>query len=226
MDVDLHIHTTYSDCSGLDYDRIHGYVQDNRPLAFTITDHGSVAACRRLTDDFPGLTVLWGIEVTAEEGDFLVFTEDIDYISSLKVYHRSVEDLRRDDDTVVIWAHPRISQSGGWTGPDVINDEIRHVTDHIDGLELFNGTMLFLATLGSIRPIYFEKLHRILQTTGLTATGGSDAHDFESLFNCYTRFPDDVRTAADMITVLKNGKVEPLFDGEHFNNLEIPILSK
>ncbi|MDP8256345.1 MAG: PHP-associated domain-containing protein [Candidatus Alcyoniella australis] len=224
MDIDLHLHTTFSDCSSLSYETVCEYVEKQMPLAITITDHGSVKACARLSRDFPELCVLWGVEVTAEEGDFLIFSEDTDYLSSLTVFHRSVCDLRRDEHNAVIWAHPRVPQSSGWTGPDPISKEILEVARHIDGLELYNGTMLFLATMGSVRQVYFDRLQQIATSQKLTCTAGSDAHEKESFFKCWTTFPESADTPRRMIDALKQGKVVPHYDRERFGGLQIQLL--
>lgn len=223
MRLDIHVHSNHSDCSGLDVTTICAKVtRDSLPL-FTVTDHGNARACEELELSCRHAAIVFGVEVTAREGDFLVYSLDSQYIRSLSVYQDSVTDLHRDKDTAIIWAHPRVPhrESIGWASPCEQNGDIDHVVAHIDGIEIFNGTMLGLAVNAVVQRTYFSNLLRIAQRANLAMTGGSDAHDPVHFYTAWTTFDEQVKTPQDFISALKEGRVEPGYD-HNFYKINVP----
>ena len=199
MRLDIHTHTTFSDCSSLDISVICQSIRKKKLPIFTVTDHGNARACDELEKACPGTAIIWAVEVTAKEGDFLIYSLDKDYIRSLAIYQDSVRVLRRDQDTAVIWAHPRVphKQAIGWTSPCGDLDE---VLCNIDGLEIFNGTMLNLAATGVVHMNYFANLKQLAENAKIGVTGGSDAHDPMHFYTAWTEFDDEVRSPEDLVS--------------------------
>ena len=214
--IDPHLHTQFSSCSNFDIDTFVNKVHELSLPVITVTDHGSAKACAELIRRLPNVLVVWGIEVTTQEGDFLIYSEDKKYIQSLGIYLKSVTDIRRDPETAVVWAHPRVPQIKGWVSPSAQNPEIERVLSNVDALEIFNGTMLNLAVQGLVRPPYFANLNDLAVAHKVFVTGGSDAHEAELYRACWTEFEDPIASAADFVRSLKNGRVKPGYDKERF----------
>jgi hypothetical protein len=126
--------------------------------------------------------------------------------------------LRRDETTAVIWAHPRVSQRAkGWETPEL--PEVQAVAPFVDGLEIFNGTMLGLVGEGLVHKTYFANLLRVSLDHSLAMTGGSDTHDVNMLFRCGTIFPSGAHDAAGFVQAIKQRRVAPVYDHGffHFN---------
>ena len=214
--VDLHLHTHLSSCSSFTVEEVVRLVRAHGLRLATVTDHGDGSACAVLREALPEVVVVFGVEVTTQEGDFLVYSLDEAYVRSLGVYAGSVAELRRDADTALIWAHPRVPQTDGWTSPSPQNPEIDLVLTHVDALEIFNGMMLHLATQGVVRAPYFRNLSYLADRYGVARTGGSDAHEAEGFLTAWTEFEEGVRTARDFIDAIKAGRVQPFYDRAHY----------
>ena len=223
MKLDIHIHSTYSDCSSLEVGVICERVSREKLPVFTLTDHGTARGCEDLEISCIHSRIVYGVEIIAQEGDFLIYSLDVDYVKSLNVYQESVKSLKRNDHTAIIWAHPRVPtrESIGWTSPNDQNRIIAEVMEHIDGLELFNGTMLNLAANGVVQRIYYSNLMGIAKRAKLTLTGASDAHDPINFYTAWTEFSDDVKTPKDFIQALKTGNVKPGYDHD-FYKINVP----
>jgi hypothetical protein len=215
-EVDLHVHSTLSHSSAVSIENLaQVYRASRRPLV-TVTDYDSIEGCRRLRELLPEQTVLFGLEIRTAEGHFLIFSTDEAYLASLGQPFESVRQLRRGEDTVVIWAHPGVSQRAkGWEAPEL--PVVHAVAPFIDGLEIYNGTMMSLAGEGSVRRNYFSNLVRVALDRSLAMTGGSDTHEAEMVFRCGTKYPDEVRDAADLVRAIKQRRVAPVYDHRFFN---------
>ena len=219
MRLDIHIHTVHSACSQLNADQLcRAFTKRGVPM-ITVTDHGNVKAFDELLKVCPELVLVYGVEVTTKEGDFLVFSTDREYVSGLEVYQETVSALRRDDHTAVLWAHPRVEhkQNMDWTRKENIDRETSYVAEHIDGMEIFNGTILRLVSGGVIGRDYYRNLRDLAATYDLCLTGGSDAHMPHQIFTAWTEFDHEVYTAEDFIAAIKKGAVQPGYDEEFYN---------
>jgi hypothetical protein len=188
----------------------------------TVTDFTSVDACRELRGLTPSdCLVVMGLEVRVPEGDFLVFSTDEEYLAGLPASLATIRDVRRAEDTAVIWAHPFVDQRAmTYEAPRL--PEVRATVPFIDGLELFNGAMLDLNRQHLLRVGYFRNLIRIASDHGLAMTAGSDAHEPSLLGRCTTSYPDAAKDAAGLIGALKRGEVRPHYDYEFFG-VRIPL---
>jgi histidinol phosphatase-like PHP family hydrolase len=129
--------------------------------------------------------------------------------------------LPRQGEAAVIWAHPFISHHV-WSYEAIKLPEVHATVPYIDGLELFNGTMLHLNRQQLLEVRYFQNLMRIGVEYGLTMTAGSDAHEADLLGRCYTTFPAAVDDAASFVSALKDRRVVPHYDHEFFG-VRIPL---
>jgi histidinol phosphatase-like PHP family hydrolase len=215
--ADLHLHTHLSSCSSFRVEELIARVRETGLRFATVTDHGDAAACAILRDALPEVAIVFGVEVTTQEGDFLIYSTDEEYVRRQGVYAGSVAELRRDERTAIVWAHPRIPQVDGWTSPSPQNPEIDLVLRHVDALEIFNGMMLHLATQGVVRPPYFDNLSYLAERYGVGLTGGSDAHEAESFLSAWTEFEGRIETPADVVRAIKEGRVRPFYDRDHYD---------
>lgn len=221
MKIDLHVHTTHSGTSSVTVANMADFVKRTGARCATITDFGTMRGVDELRERLPQCTVFAGVEVRAPLGDFLVFSTDEDYLRSLPANIDSVRDLRRDDQTAVIWAHPYISQRAKTYEVGSL-PEVEAVLPYVDGLELFNGTMIRLNQQHLLQTGYFQNLMRIATEAGLTMTGGSDAHEPENLGHCFTRFSGEIGDAKAFVSQLKNRHAMPGYDHGFFS-VEIPL---
>lgn len=224
--IDTHLHSRFSDCSSLSVDFLVEQGKKQRDKVMLCTDHGSFRAMTLLMKELPDSLVIPALEVEAEEGDFLVYSTNLDYIFSLEPFDGSVMKLRRDETTAVVWAHPCVSQrvdlskTNGATNGErggLDDAQITAILENIDGLELFNGTMLSLAACGLVKPTYFSNLQYLARRHNLACTGGSDAHEEESWSKVWTEFLDPVETVSDFVRAIKERRVTPAFDQGYFH---------
>lgn len=209
MRIDIHVHTDYSRCSSFGFG---GFVEQVRALrlrAVTVTDHGITTAWERLIEDGAAPLVIPGIEVRAGESDFLVFSADADYIRRLGPYRKDVKELRRDEDTVVVWAHPRVASRTGWQAPPPEHPIVERIAPHVDAVEALNHNMMNDRSLTQTSEEYAAALAALARSRNLPMTGGSDAHTEADFFSCWTEFPDGVRTVRDFIGAIRSGGVKP-----------------
>jgi hypothetical protein len=216
MRLDLHIHSNYSKCSAYNIRDMEADILNARMKAATVTDHGSARACHELKKRLKDVSVLFGIELSALEGDFLLFSTDIEYISSLTQYVKSVADIRNDDTCAVVWAHPKSRTAKGWRAPAISKKATRTALARVDGIELFNGRMLALLENRAISPAYFIRLGELAEKAGLAVTGGSDAHTRGYMMCSWTEFPPGARKPADFISAIKNRKTRASFRRDFF----------
>ena len=226
LKLDTHCHSKYSSNSRLSLEFLAAQGRQGSSAVVVCTDHGSMEATARLREVLPEALVIPGIEIEADEGDFLVYSTDADYLRSLEKFHGSVAEIRRDNETAVVWAHPCVTQRVDLSKTEKIRscdcggldrEQIAVIMRHIDGLELFNGTLLTLATHGLIRPTYFNNLRYLAKVNNLACTGGSDAHEEEAWCKAWTEFHMPIRSVDDFIAAIKNRKVKPAYDREFFD---------
>ncbi len=187
----------------------------------TVTDFCSLDACQELRREIPDCTIVFGLEIRAVEGDFLLFSTDEDYLRSLPTKLNSVRQIARGPATAVIWAHPFVNQRAPRAEAPRL-PEVRAAAPYIDGLELYNGTMLNLNKQQLLRGSYFQNLLRIATEYNLAMTAGSDAHEPSLLGRCATAFPADVVDAASLVKAIKEQRVSPRYDHEFFG-VRVPL---
>ncbi|MCB9487283.1 MAG: PHP domain-containing protein [Deltaproteobacteria bacterium] len=220
------MHSKLSNCSSLTLRFLIQQGQREPAAVLLCTDHGTNEAYSRLSEALPNHLVIPAIEVETEEGDFLVFSDNVEYINSLKDFDGSITDLKSDDHTAIIWAHPCVNQresveplTFAKNGPyrDEDEERIAKIVHKVDAVELFNGTILSLAALGLVNQTYFDNLKLIAKRHHLAVTGGSDAHEEETWGKAWTEFPGPITSIADFILALKERRTRPDYDHDFFS---------
>lgn len=202
MNVDLHTHTyPASDCSRISYRDYIAWCVDNAVEAVALTNHGDISDNLRLGPALAaeGVLLIDGVEISTLFGDFVVFSPDMDYLETL----RSVQDAPRaesiPDHAAVVWVHP--GAGGGRSGSAYYPGIESMVAGAVDAVEVFNGSWL--------EERYVAVAEQIAGALGVARTGGSDAHDQESLMTCFTEMPDPVTSTADVVRALQQGLTIP-----------------
>ncbi|MCL4233519.1 MAG: PHP domain-containing protein [Deltaproteobacteria bacterium] len=220
--VDTHLHTRFSECSSVTVDFLIERGRDPETHAICCTDHHSLMATRQLQRELPDRLVIPAIEVDTHEGDVLVYSEDMDYLESLVEYDGSVRDLRRDEATCLVWAHPCVSQRVSLVGADFADaarvaadpnlNRVADVLPHVDGLEIYNGQMMSLFLENMLQPAYFKNLVYVAEVFRVACTGGSDAHEVENWGTVWTDFGAPLRSVRDFVRAIRERRVRPEYD--------------
>ncbi|WP_456388371.1 PHP domain-containing protein [Desulfolithobacter sp.] len=188
MKFDIHVHTTLSKCSQLTLADILARAQVQGLDGVCITDHDTMAVRHQLHEGIQenGLCVIFGMEYTTAEGDFLLFGP----YEKLKPGLPAKLVLRHVADTggVAVAAHPFR------TGRPTSEDLIRHRWCRI--VEGINGRNSFLEN---------QAVLRWKQRFGVNLVGGSDAHAPAELGRVPTKLLTPVTTRSEFIQVLRQG---------------------
>jgi len=202
MNVDLHTHTyPASDCSRITYRDYIAWCVDNAVEAVALTNHGDISDNLRLGPVLAseGVLLIDGVEISTLFGDFVIFSPDHDYLATL----RSVQDAPRagnvPEDAAVVWVHP--GAGGGRSGSAYYPGIEGMVAGVVDAVEVFNGSWL--------DDRYVRIAEELAAGLGVTRTGGSDAHEQADLMVCYTELPDPIRSTADVVAALQQGRAVP-----------------
>lgn len=192
MRIDAHVHTSPgSRCSKM---RVSSYLEAIIELeleAACLTNHGELRDYDHLARIAPaGLLLIPGVEISSEEGDFIFFSTDYDYLDSLLPSQRLPDREERPEETAVVWAHPFAA-----IGVNSFSDEyIAGVAARVDGIEVYNGNWIDEQGV--------ELARRVALEHDLAELGGSDAHRRENLLKCWTEV-DRLESADDFIAAVK-----------------------
>lgn len=214
MIFDLHIHTSWNSADS----NLHPaeLIQQAKQLGLNgvvVTEHDKCwdrFMARDLAAEHDFL-FLRGMEVSTDLGHILVYGLD-EYVSGI----RQAEKLRQIVDEAggaMVVAHPfrraftAHFRNGDEPTPLSLQDAIRRpVFDLVHGVEVCNG--------GSI-----DRENKLAMQAcdalGLAPTGGSDAHSDLGI-GCYaTQFDDSIRSEADVISALKQGRCQAVVLQKH-----------
>lgn len=186
--VDMHIHTTFSDGMAsvaqiAAKSKLNGY-------GVAITDHNEILGSLELSNNYPDIFSIPGIEVSAQEGiHFLVYFPTPQLLT--RYYETYIKPFKQADNFyilnastimvlrgaremqgLIIAAHP---YGAGATGLcRALHDEgyTSMLLDMVDGIEILNG--------GVLRN-HNTKAVRLCQVTEFGICGGSDAHSLAEL---------------------------------------------
>jgi predicted metal-dependent phosphoesterase TrpH len=188
MRFDLHVHTTISSCSRLTIEEIVSHGRARGLDGVCITDHDTMDVRNFLAEGFQpsGICVIFGLEYTTPEGDFLIFGpfEVIPSGFSGQELLRYVEQA----DGVAVAAHP--CRGGRSTDENLLKK------GHCNLVEGMNGR-------NSIREN--AKAALLSELYGVGQVGGSDAHCLEELGQVTTCLHDIIHDRTDFIQALKKG---------------------
>lgn len=168
-----------------------------------ITNHGDMRDFDHLKRIAPaGLLLIPGVEISSEEGDFIIFSTDYDFLDSLLVMQELPGREERPAGTAAVWAHPFAGMGFNAFPSEYIED----VAGRVDGIEVYNGNWL------DARGV--ELARAVAARHGLAELGASDAHRRENLFRCWTemRQPEKADDFVKAILERKTRAVSPVYD--------------
>lgn len=192
MLIDLHVHTAYSLCSRLQVADILANARQRGLDGICITDHDAMHIRHTLSEGLQsnGLCVIFGMEYSTPQGDFLLFGP----------FEEIPADLPAD-------RLLRTVQSGA--GIAVAAHPFRKARP-VDERLIQKGLCGAIESRnGRNTPLENAAADRLRRRYELTACGGSDAHSLGELGACATRFFVPIQTRADLIQALKQGQCRP-----------------
>ena len=92
MNVDLHTHTyPASDCSHISFREYVAWCVEHGVEAVALTNHGDISDNLKLEPALAaeGVLLVHGVEISTLFGDFVVFSPDLDYLSTLAATSRT-----------------------------------------------------------------------------------------------------------------------------------------
>lgn len=210
MIIDLHIHSSpASPCSSAPVDDL---IEEAKRIGLNgicLTDHNFVWSPESIEElrQRHGFLILRGNEITTDQGDMLVFGFDRDIKGIIKLGDLAEE--VHASGGVIIAAHPFrgfLTFGMEQLGLTVEKAMERPLFKHVDAVEVLNSKV-------TEKENSFAS--KVAGGLGLSATGGSDAHEISEVGIYATRFSDNIESEADLIEALKSGNFEPIaFKGD------------
>ena len=191
MNIDLHVHTTFSD-GRMTVPEIIGYGPRAGLDALCITDHGTMAAQHELSEGLQenGLYVFVGMEYATSDGDFLIFGPFEDLRPGLDALE--LLDVVRKRGGAAIVAHPfRKARPAA---------EYLVKNGHCRIIEGLNGRN---SKLENLRVQLWRDEYPLVETAG------SDAHTPDELGSYCTHFSIPIRSKEDLVFALNSGFCRP-----------------
>lgn len=189
LKIDLHVHTDRSDSQST-VKEVVSKAKAKGLDGIAITDHMRMTPLGLIseTDSF---LIVPGMEVETMEGHVLV-------LGIRKMPKRGLSLVEvvlwaRREDGVTVVAHPSVP---GFTAPEQIIGRAQP-----DAIETLNALVPFER--------YNRCGRRIAERLMLPQTGGSDSHRSATVGDAYTLVDAAHRTAADVVSAIREGKVQP-----------------
>lgn len=189
MRFDLHVHTDLSSCSALSLEEI---LQNARGLGLDgvcITDHESIGVRDRVTEGLQadGLCLIFGMEYSTTDGDFLLFGP----VEDLPLGLEARELLPRFNALggVAIAAHP--FRADRPTSEFIVREGLCTIIEGINGRN---------REIENLRCKTWQRHY------GVKQVGGSDAHSLAELGRVVLRMPGRVRNRSDFVEALRRGR--------------------
>ncbi|MCI4356569.1 MAG: CehA/McbA family metallohydrolase [Thermoplasmata archaeon] len=185
--LDLHLHSTYSPDSRLRLEQAIAQLGVQGLSGFALTDHNTVAGhavLREMAARYPQYRFVPGIEISTREGHLLAFG-----VGEVPPLHQPVAETIEWVEAhggVAVPAHPARHAHGIGRR---IAERLR-----VPALETLNGHNTEVAN---------ARAALIAARRGLGETGGSDAHDPESVGRGYTVFPEGVESLDAILEELR-----------------------
>ena len=207
MILDTHMHTMeYSPDSFLPIAEAVARAREMGIGGLCVTDHDTLGAAEvigRWRREF-GFPLFLGVEVLTTEGDFVAFGLDRAPRPREITAQELIRRLGRLGGAAVA-AHP--FRANGRGARELIGS-----LPGLAGVECFNG---------STPPAENLRALGLARKRGAAALGAGDAHYRERVGLFATRFYDDLRDGADLISALRLGRCEPMaWDGRRFVDAE------
>lgn len=192
MLIDLHVHSSLSDCSSLAVEDILAHAGARGLDGVCVTDHGSMDAGLYIDEGVQenGLVVVVGMEYETPDGDFLIFGPFEDINPGLSAV--SLLRLVNEKGGAAVAAHP--FRANRPVEGYVFQDGLCSV------IEVLNGRNTFADNL---------RAQALLERHPLVPVSGSDAHSLVELGRCATFFDAPVASREDLVNCLNQGLVRP-----------------
>jgi predicted metal-dependent phosphoesterase TrpH len=203
--IDLHVHTSpASPCASSSVDEMIKEAKSIGLDGICLTDHNylwSPEAVQALREKHDFL-ILRGNEIVTEQGDMLVFGfyEDVQGIIKLAELKKQVAAV----DGFIVAAHPFrgfLTFGADDVGLTAEKAMAREMFKWVDGVETLNGKVT--ATENGLA-------QNVAKGLGLSATGGSDAHDISTIGTYATAFEQTINNEKELLSALKGGIYEPV----------------
>lgn len=206
IQMDLHVHTIYSGTGTLTVEKLIEEVLKRDLEYIVITDSGAIEGVTDLLCVSP-VRVLPGIELSTEEGHFLIYCEDLKFLDSFGGYLRGIDKIPDREDMAVVWAHPWVYTSdGSRRAPSPDEAGTQHVLSYVHALEVFNGNMAQLMRTEMLSKNYIRDVIELAKASGKGMVGGSDAHSRDRFFLCWT----EILSHGDVQGIIRKESLEPL----------------
>ena len=198
MRFDLHVHTAISPCSDLQIDDILGHAKARGLDGVCITDHNTMEIKRYLKEGLQedGLCVLFGMEYSTPDGDFLLFGPFEDIASDLPT--SQLLKFVEQSGGAAVAAHP--FRTGRSVRENIISEGLCRIVESINGRNADSENK----RVGNWRDRFM-----------LSECGGSDAHSLNELGRVVTSFDSPVRSREDLISALGKGLCRPEWNLEY-----------
>ncbi|MDY7038713.1 MAG: PHP domain-containing protein [Thermodesulfobacteriota bacterium] len=205
MIIDLHVHTfPASPCSSAPVDQL---IEEAKRIGLDgicLTDHNYLWDRNQVEDlsQRHGFLVMRGNEITTDQGDMLVFglEEDIKGIIKLEELRKKVLGVNG----FIVVAHPFrgfVIFGVGQLGLTPEKAMEKPLFKWVDAVEVLNS---------KVTENENNLASRVADGLGLSATGGSDAHEVSEVGIYATQFSDSITNEKDLIEALKKGSYSPI----------------
>lgn len=204
VNIDLHIHTQrYSPCAEtLDPTQLAKYMQLCNVHGVVLAEHNELWKDEEITElrnQFPEVNFFRGVEISCEEGHFVVIG-----LQSLKDIPRrpsihTVIHATREFNPAVIWVHPFLHYS-----PEAMSTHFMALPDEINAVEVYS-TM----TWGK----YWKQAMNYASQRNWSIVAGSDAHCLENIGATYTEFDFLPQSEEDLAHAIQSGLGKPRSNG-------------
>lgn len=193
MILDMHVHTTYSSCSGLTLGDILTHARARGLDGVCITDHNTMAVQGDIQEGLQadGLCVIFGMEYDTPEGDFLVFGPGDDLPKGL--HAEELLRLVKESNGVAVGAHP--CRAGRMLDPSLVSRGLCGIVESVNGRNRHHEN---------------HQVQELALQYGLVQCGGSDAHRLDELGKTATSFPCPITTRQEFIDALRKGSCSPV----------------
>jgi predicted metal-dependent phosphoesterase TrpH len=192
MLFDLHVHTSLSPCANINIEDLVARAMERGLDGVCITDHHTMDIRHVLAEGIQknGLCVIFGMEYSTPQGDFLLFGpfEDLAPDLDADLLLPSV----RDRGGAAVAAHP--FRKGRPTDERIIRKGLCHAVECVNGRNTSHEN---------------SAVEQWIRRYRLTQCGGSDAHTLSELGTSATRFLVPVQSRVDLIQALRRGLCRP-----------------
>lgn len=194
---DLHVHTSISPDSRLPPEEAVTVAAALGLQGIAVTDHNRVAGvelARRAALDLPGFLVVPGVEISTADGHLLAY--GISEVPPPKGPLLATIKTVQARGGLAVLAHPfRWAHGAG-----------RRLAEQapVDAIEALNGRNAVGVN---------DRATAVAAARRMATTGGSDAHDRDSLGRAVTEFEREVTTVEALLEEIRRGRVRPVGEG-------------